>query len=317
MGDWSFLGWLLENAQEHSTVIGKVWLPVIFIFRTLVLGSSDFTCNTQQPSCQNVCYDEAFNISEIHFWVLQIIFVSMRILIYLGHVLHIVWMKEQHEEKEKEPKVRIRGTLLHTYVLNIIFKILFEVGFIFGQYFLYGFQLQLLYTYASWPCPNMVDCFISKPTGKTIFVKFMLVVARVSLVLNLSEIYHLGWKKIKQGMNKFLPDSPPPHKAEPAKKVPLYSLYSSNNRNYYHLAIVQKWANMAADIKMEHKKLAHPSTHTADILSDVRDEAYNATGVRTTPVEMHQPPILMTDMSLFGRSRKTSSMRARCDDLTI
>ena len=24
MGDWSFLGRLLENAQEHSTVIGKV-----------------------------------------------------------------------------------------------------------------------------------------------------------------------------------------------------------------------------------------------------------------------------------------------------
>ena len=35
MGDWSFLGRLLENAQEHSTVIGKVWLTVLFIFRIL------------------------------------------------------------------------------------------------------------------------------------------------------------------------------------------------------------------------------------------------------------------------------------------
>lgn len=35
----------------------------------------------------------------------------------------------------------------------------------------------------------------------------MLVVACVSLVLNLLEIYHLGWKKVKQGVtNEFVPD---------------------------------------------------------------------------------------------------------------
>ncbi|XP_069389484.1 gap junction alpha-3 protein [Paralichthys olivaceus] len=258
MGDWSFLGRLLENAQEHSTVIGKVWLTVLFIFRILVLGAaaeevwgdeqSDFTCNTQQPGCENVCYDEAFPISHIRFWVLQIIFVSTPTLIYLGHVLHIVRMEEKRKEKEEElrkanrfqeekellyrnggdagggggggsgkkekppirdehGKIRIRGALLRTYVFNIIFKTLFEVGFILGQYFLYGFQLRPLYKCARWPCPNTVDCFISRPTEKTIFIIFMLVVACVSLLLNLLEIYHLGWKKVKQGMtNEFAPD---------------------------------------------------------------------------------------------------------------
>ncbi|KAM3861724.1 gap junction alpha-3 protein [Diretmus argenteus] len=260
MGDWSFLGRLLENAQEHSTVIGKVWLTVLFIFRILVLGAaaeevwgdeqSDFTCNTQQPGCENVCYDEAFPISHIRFWVLQIIFVSTPTLIYLGHVLHIVRMEEKRKEKEEElrkvnrfqeekellyrnggeagggggggggggkkekppirdehGKIRIRGALLRTYVFNIIFKTLFEVGFILGQYFLYGFQLRPLYKCARWPCPNTVDCFISRPTEKTIFIIFMLVVACVSLLLNLLEIYHLGWKKVKQGMsNELNPD---------------------------------------------------------------------------------------------------------------
>ncbi|KAF2973711.1 hypothetical protein EK904_004553 [Melospiza melodia maxima] len=114
MGDWSFLGRLLENAQEHSTVIGKVWLTVLFIFRILVLGAaaeevwgdeqSDFTCNTQQPGCENVCYDKAFPISHIRFWVLQIIFVSTPTLIYLGHVLHIVRMEEKRKEKEELKK---------------------------------------------------------------------------------------------------------------------------------------------------------------------------------------------------------------------
>ncbi|XP_075993907.1 gap junction alpha-3 protein-like [Genypterus blacodes] len=262
MGDWSFLGRLLENAQEHSTVIGKVWLTVLFIFRILVLGAaaeevwgdeqSDFTCNTQQPGCENVCYDEAFPISHIRFWVLQIIFVSTPTLIYLGHVLHIVRMEEKRRErdeevrkatrlqeekelyrnggdaaargggkKEKPPirdehgKIRIRGALLRTYVFNIIFKTLFEVGFILGQYFLYGFQLRPLYKCARWPCPNTVDCFISRPTEKTIFILFMLVVACVSLLLNLLEIYHLGWKKLKQGMtNQFAPDYAALHRAD-------------------------------------------------------------------------------------------------------
>ncbi|XP_053170335.1 gap junction alpha-3 protein-like [Scomber japonicus] len=255
MGDWSFLGRLLENAQEHSTVIGKVWLTVLFIFRILVLGAaaeevwgdeqSDFTCNTQQPGCENVCYDEAFPISHIRFWVLQIIFVSTPTLIYLGHVLHIVRMEEKRREredelrkagrhqedhdplyhngvgdgggggkKEKPPirdehgKIRIRGALLRTYIFNIIFKTLFEVGFILGQYFLYGFHLRPLYKCGRWPCPNIVDCFISRPTEKTIFIIFMLVVACVSLLLNMLEIYHLGWKKVKQGVtNEFVPDS--------------------------------------------------------------------------------------------------------------
>ncbi|XP_068184559.1 gap junction alpha-3 protein [Antennarius striatus] len=265
MGDWSFLGRLLENAQEHSTVIGKVWLTVLFIFRILVLGAaaeevwgdeqSDFTCNTQQPGCENVCYDEAFPISHIRFWVLQIIFVSTPTLIYLGHVLHIVRMEEKRKEKEEEMrkanrfqeekellyrnggdagggggkkekppirdehgKIRIRGALLRTYVFNIIFKTLFEVGFILGQYFLYGFQLRPLYKCARWPCPNTVDCFISRPTEKTIFIIFMLVVACVSLLLNLLEIYHLGWKKLKQGMiNEFAPDHKPLHRVDIAE----------------------------------------------------------------------------------------------------
>nr|XP_005008589.1 LOW QUALITY PROTEIN: gap junction alpha-3 protein [Cavia porcellus] len=214
MGDWSFLGRLLENAQEHSTVIGKVWLTVLFIFRILVLGAaaeevwgdeqSDFTCNTQQPGCENVCYDRAFPISHVRFWALQIIFVSTPTLIYLGHVLHLVRMEEKKKERaeaslsgddphpapalalragpgsqdpagpEERGRVRMAGALLRTYVFNIIFKTLLEVGFIAGQYLLYGFRLQPLYRCDRWPCPNTGGLFISRPTEKTIFILFML-----------------------------------------------------------------------------------------------------------------------------------------------
>ncbi|XP_072512740.1 gap junction protein alpha 8 paralog b [Salminus brasiliensis] len=239
MGDWSFLGNILEEVNEHSTVIGRVWLTVLFIFRILILGTaaefvwgdeqSDYVCNTQQPGCENVCYDEAFPISHIRLWVLQIIFVSTPSLVYVGHAVHHVHMEEKRKEREEaelsrqqeageerpplapdqgsvrtaketstkgSKKFRLEGTLLRTYICHIIFKTLFEVGFVVGQYFLYGFRILPLYKCSRWPCPNTVDCFVSRPTEKTVFIIFMLAVACVSLFLNFVEISHLGLKKI-------------------------------------------------------------------------------------------------------------------------
>ncbi|XP_057708235.1 gap junction alpha-8 protein-like isoform X1 [Corythoichthys intestinalis] len=240
MGDWSFLGNILEEVNEHSTVIGRVWLTVLFIFRILILGTaaefvwgdeqSDYVCNTQQPGCENVCYDEAFPISHIRLWVLQIIFVSTPSLVYVGHAVHHVHMEEKRKEREEaelsrqqelseerlplapdqgsvrttketstkgSKKFRLEGTLLRTYICHIIFKTLFEVGFVVGQYFLYGFRILPLYKCSRWPCPNTVDCFVSRPTEKTVFIIFMLAVACVSLFLNFVEISHLGLKKIR------------------------------------------------------------------------------------------------------------------------
>ncbi|KAJ8350191.1 hypothetical protein SKAU_G00253210 [Synaphobranchus kaupii] len=252
MGDWSFLGNILEEVNEHSTVIGRVWLTVLFIFRILILGTaaefvwgdeqSDYLCNTQQPGCENVCYDEAFPISHIRLWVLQIIFVSTPSLVYVGHAVHHVHMEEKRKEREEaeisrqqemneerlplapdqgsvrttketstkgSKKFRLEGTLLRTYICHIIFKTLFEVGFVVGQYFLYGFRILPLYQCSRWPCPNTVDCFVSRPTEKTVFIIFMLAVACVSLFLNFVEISHLGLKKIR-----FVFRKPPQQQAE-------------------------------------------------------------------------------------------------------
>lgn len=248
MGDWSFLGNILEEVNEHSTVIGRVWLTVLFIFRILILGTaaefvwgdeqSDYVCNTQQPGCENVCYDEAFPISHIRLWVLQIIFVSTPSLVYVGHAVHHVHMEEKRKEREEaelsrqqelseerlplapdqgsvrttketstkgSKKFRLEGTLLRTYICHIIFKTLFEVGFVVGQYFLYGFRILPLYKCSRWPCPNTVDCFVSRPTEKTVFIIFMLAVACVSLFLNFVEISHLGLKKIRFVFRKPVP----------------------------------------------------------------------------------------------------------------
>uniref|UniRef100_A0A3Q4H097 Gap junction protein n=1 Tax=Neolamprologus brichardi TaxID=32507 RepID=A0A3Q4H097_NEOBR len=262
MGDWSFLGNILEEVNEHSTVIGRVWLTVLFIFRILILGTaaefvwgdeqSDYVCNTQQPGCENVCYDEAFPISHIRLWVLQIIFVSTPSLVYVGHAVHHVHMEEKRKEREEaelsrqqelseerlplapdqgsvrttketstkgSKKFRLEGTLLRTYICHIIFKTLFEVGFVVGQYFLYGFRILPLYKCSRWPCPNTVDCFVSRPTEKTVFIIFMLAVACVSLFLNFVEISHLGLKKIRFVFRKPAP-APGPSQGEGLAPLP-------------------------------------------------------------------------------------------------
>ncbi|XP_051265890.1 gap junction protein alpha 10 b [Dicentrarchus labrax] len=242
MGDWNLLGSILEEVHIHSTIVGKIWLTILFIFRMLVLGvaaedvwddeQSEFVCNTEQPGCKNVCYDQAFPISLIRYWVLQIIFVSSPSLVYMGHALYRLRTleKERHRKKaclkaalegtdpvqedhkrierelrklDEQRKVRkapLRGSLLRTYVFHILTRSVVEVGFIIGQCALYGIGLSPLYKCERLPCPNSVDCFVSRPTEKNIFMVFMLVIAGVSLFLNLLEIFHLGVKEIKQSL---------------------------------------------------------------------------------------------------------------------
>ncbi|XP_048841129.1 gap junction Cx32.2 protein-like [Brienomyrus brachyistius] len=226
MGDWTFLGRLLDKVQTHTTVIGKVWLTVLFVFRILVLGAgaervwgdeqSGFICNTKQPGCENVCYDRAFPISHIRFWVMQIIFVSTPTLMYLGHVLLIVHREnklrihlQNHEQTLKLPKysddhgkVKIKGDLLGSYMVNLVFKILFETAFIVGQYYLYGFVLEPMFVCSRSPCPFHVECYLSRPTEKTIFIIFMLVISCVSLLLNVMEIFYLICSKLKDSSRK-------------------------------------------------------------------------------------------------------------------
>ncbi|CAL9691960.1 unnamed protein product [Knipowitschia caucasica] len=223
MGEWGFLSSLLDKVQSHSTVVGKVWLSVLFIFRIMILGAgaekvwgdeqSNMVCNTQQPGCKNVCYDQAFPISHIRFWVLQIIFVSSPTLIYLGHVMHVIHkenklrehMQTHSSQTAKAPKysddkghVQIKGDLLGNYMISIFFRILLEVAFIVGQYYLYGFVMQPQVVCKRDPCPFTVECFMSRPTEKTIFIIFMLVVACVSLVLNVVEVFYLACARSKR-----------------------------------------------------------------------------------------------------------------------
>uniref|UniRef100_A0A4W3GQI9 Gap junction protein alpha 9b n=1 Tax=Callorhinchus milii TaxID=7868 RepID=A0A4W3GQI9_CALMI len=229
MGDWNFLGGILEEVHVHSTIVGRIWLTILFIFRMLVLGvaaedvwndeQSEFICNTEQPGCRNVCYDKAFPISLIRYWVLQVIFVSSPSLVYMAHALYRLRALEKQRQKKKHRKLSkapLRGALLRTYVLHILTRSVLEVGFMVGQYTLYGLELRPLYPCERLPCPDTVHCFVSRPTEKTVFMLFMQCVAAVSLLLNILEISHLGCTRL--GLGLWGPEGPrDPGLSEPNK----------------------------------------------------------------------------------------------------
>ncbi|XP_004646122.1 gap junction alpha-1 protein-like [Octodon degus] len=257
MGDGSTLRKLLDKVQAYSTAGGKVWLSVLFIFHILLLGTavesawgdkqSAFRCNTQQPGCENVSYDKSFPISHVCFWVLQIIFVSVPSLLYLAHVFYLMRKEEKLNKKEQQlrvaqmdganvemhlkqieikkfkygieehGKVKMRGSLLRTYIISILFKSLFEVSFLLIQWHIYGFSLSAIYTCKCDPCPHQVDCFLPHPTEKTIFIIFMLVVSLVSLALNTIELFYIIFKGIKDRKCRSKPYYPASGPLSPCK----------------------------------------------------------------------------------------------------
>ncbi len=116
MGDWSILGRFLTEVQNHSTVIGKIWLTVLLIFRILLVTlvgdavysdeQSKFTCNTLQPGCNNVCYDTFAPVSHLRFWVFQIVLVSTPSIFYIIYVLHKITKDEKLETERVQAEAK-------------------------------------------------------------------------------------------------------------------------------------------------------------------------------------------------------------------
>uniref|UniRef100_A0A8C3SXZ5 Gap junction protein n=1 Tax=Chelydra serpentina TaxID=8475 RepID=A0A8C3SXZ5_CHESE len=231
---WSFLTRLLEEINNHSTFVGKVWLTVLIIFRIVLTAvggesiyydeQSKFVCNTQQPGCENVCYDAFAPLSHVRFWIFQIIMVATPSVMYLGFrgrmpVVRRGAGRDYEEEKggegaeKHDGRRRIRQDgLMKAYVLQLLCRSVLEVAFLFGQYLLYHFEVSPSYVCSRGPCPHTVDCFVSRPTEKTIFLLIMYTVSGLCLFLNLLELCHLGVGRVRdllsQGSDRPSPPGP-------------------------------------------------------------------------------------------------------------
>ncbi|XP_017339308.1 gap junction delta-3 protein [Ictalurus punctatus] len=206
MADWGFLSELFGSLQAHSPMLGRLWLLLMLVFRMLILGTvasdmfddeqEEFSCNTLQPGCKQVCYDHAFPISQYRFWVFHIVLISTPALVFLMYAMH---HHKKHQVLRQDSTVSIRAARLdlhlkRLYLVNVAFRMLSEVGFLIGQWKLYGFRVEAQFPCSRFPCPYTVDCFTSRPMEKTVFLLFYFAVGILSAVSSLAEFIHVVFK---------------------------------------------------------------------------------------------------------------------------
>uniref|UniRef100_A0A3Q3X4D8 Gap junction protein n=1 Tax=Mola mola TaxID=94237 RepID=A0A3Q3X4D8_MOLML len=248
MTEWTLLKRLLEAVHQHSTMIGCLWLIVMVIFRLLVAVATEDVYTDEQDM-----FVYAFApISRPQSWVFHIISVStpsLCFIIYTWHNLsklpHSIAQRQGPDDITANSPVSLRhvqicsykegsadgpavsgGVLSKCYVFHVCSRAILEVGFVLAQWKLFGFQVSTHFLCSSPPCGQLVDCYVSRPTEKTIFLLFMFCMGVFCILLNVLELNHVGWKKVRQvvrlreraswrscpgkrgGYETFTPDSP-------------------------------------------------------------------------------------------------------------
>ncbi|XP_030597339.1 gap junction protein beta 9b [Archocentrus centrarchus] len=212
--NWGDLETLISGVNKYSTAFGRVWLSMVFIFRVLVFvvaaqrvwgdEHKDFVCNTAQPGCTSVCYDHIFPISHIRLWALQLIFITCPSLMVISHVKYREKKDLQYIASHQGKHLyanpgKKNGGLWWTYLASLVFKAGIDAGFLYILYYIYkGYDLPRLSKCSLEPCPNTVDCYISRPTEKKIFTLFMVVSSAICILMCICEMIYFICKRIKK-----------------------------------------------------------------------------------------------------------------------
>ncbi|XP_043073809.1 gap junction beta-4 protein-like [Puntigrus tetrazona] len=214
--NWLHLELLIGGVNKYSTMVSRLWLIVVFIFRILVFVVAvqqvwsdehlEFICDTTQIGCTHVCYDQFFPISHVRLWALQMIFVTCPSLLVVAHAKYREIKNRRYSAHKGTPLYadpgKKRGALWYTYILSLVFKAGFDVGFLYILHLVYDFNMPRVVKCSEEPCPNTVNCYNSRPTEKKIFTWFMVVTSAMCIFLCICEILYLITKKVLKGLCK-------------------------------------------------------------------------------------------------------------------
>ncbi|XP_051543555.1 gap junction delta-4 protein-like [Myxocyprinus asiaticus] len=215
---------IFVTLNYNITLIGKAWLILMVFLRILVLlfagyplyqdEQERFVCNTIQPGCANVCYDMFAPLSLFRFCLVQLTTLCLPYAMFIVYVIHKVnsglaadsgasesikansVYKIQHESFRKASRCKTVvkaeiGRLQHftgAYILQLLLRMVVEAGFGAAHYYFFGFHIPKRFMCQQPPCTTMVDCYISRPTEKTIMLNFMFGVATLSFLLNTCDL---------------------------------------------------------------------------------------------------------------------------------
>ncbi|XP_066483635.1 gap junction delta-4 protein [Tiliqua scincoides] len=242
---WDLIGFFIITLNYNVTIIGKIWLTLVILLRLIVIflaayplyqdEQERFICNTLQPGCSNVCYDLFAPVSHFRFWLVQTMSVLLPYTVFGVYILHHVARKavKSHslpyrrykEIKDatgyKVPKKPSKGTVKKkvtyesndldvpdfsgAYTVQLLLRVLIEASFGVGHYYLFGFFVPRRFSCYQSPCTSIVDCYISRPTEKTIMMLFIWGLSGCSFLLSLVDlIFAFRTNAVRNGRNKLL-----------------------------------------------------------------------------------------------------------------
>ncbi|XP_078120010.1 gap junction delta-4 protein-like [Sander vitreus] len=212
---------LFITISHNVSFMGKVWGMLMLVLRLLVLLLAGFTlfsdeqerfiCNTIQPGCSNVCFDVFAPVSVFHLWLFHLILLCLPHVLFATYVVHKVLSypyfggvycnRSRGGSPFSSREVSLHKAPLHerqrewgaprfycAYFLVVILRILVEVVFGAGQFFLFGLSIPRSFLCYEAPCTSGVECYISRPTEKTLMLNLMLAVASLSVLLSLVDL---------------------------------------------------------------------------------------------------------------------------------
>ncbi|NXG10934.1 CXD4 protein, partial [Sakesphorus luctuosus] len=209
------------------SLLGKIWLMLTILLRLAVVvlagyplyqdEQERFVCNTLQPGCSNVCYDLFSPVSHFRFWLIQTVSVLLPYAAFSIYVLHkaAMYLARMHclmhgckrnkgLSRPKDMKEIYRSAVANrvecgadnlgilnfsgAYTVHLFLRILLEATFATVQYLLFGFFVPERFSCYHSPCTSTVDCYISRPTEKSIMMIFIWGVSSLSFVLSLADL---------------------------------------------------------------------------------------------------------------------------------
>ncbi|XP_063780925.1 gap junction delta-4 protein [Pseudophryne corroboree] len=205
------VGYVIITFNYNVTVIGKIWLTLMILLRMVMVilagyplyqdEQERFICNTLQPGCSNVCYDIFSPMSHMRYWLIQTVMVFLPYALFSVYVLHkiMVYMTNANDHCRKSNSSTYHGAGLQMEILNfsgayfvhVVLRTLLEVGFGVGQYFLFGILVPSRFNCSQSPCTSNVDCYISRPTEKSLMMIFIWGSEVVSLILSLVDLIYV------------------------------------------------------------------------------------------------------------------------------
>ncbi|XP_074938525.1 gap junction delta-4 protein [Phalacrocorax aristotelis] len=227
MERWDSLGFLIVTLNYNVTIVGKIWLMLIILLRMAVVvlagyplyqdEQERFVCNTLQPGCSNVCYDLFSPVSHFRFWLIQTVSILLPYAAFSIYVLHKVAMYivrmhclvhgckgNKGLSSSKDLKELCRSAVANrldcgagnlsvlnfsgAYAVHLFFRTLLEAAFAAVQYLLFGFFVPERFSCYHSPCTSTVDCYISRPTEKSIMMIFIWGVSSLSFLLSLADL---------------------------------------------------------------------------------------------------------------------------------